>query len=113
VGIDLDVIIFAFNGIIGALLNVLMWSNSIQDLKSFNAIKILLIGSITGYIYWWAHSEYNLPDGLMGIVAGYTSEDFIEWILEKTPWLKKSTNPTTNSESKTSNNPTTNPQPNS
>jgi len=84
-----DLILFIVNGMIGAILNVLMWSKSFKDLKSFKSFKIIIIGALAGYIYWWAHSEYNIPNGLLCIMAGYTAEDFFEWLLEKMPWSKK------------------------
>jgi len=84
-----NLLLFIINGTIGAFLNVLMWSKSFEDFKSFKSLKLILIGALTGYIYWWAHSEYNVPNGLLSIMAGYTAEDLLEWLLEKVPWSKK------------------------
>ncbi|PUA31332.1 MAG: hypothetical protein B7O98_09500 [Zestosphaera tikiterensis] len=83
-----DLLLFIVNGTLGAFLNVLMWSKAVEDLKSFKTFKLVFIGALTGYIYWWAHSEYNIPNGLLSIMAGYTAEDFLEWIMEKVPWHK-------------------------
>jgi len=75
--------LFVINGVIGALLNVLMWAKSCQELKGFEAIKTIIIGALVGYLYYFAHQEHGLPDGMMSILVGYAGKDFVEWALEK------------------------------
>ena len=84
---DVTTIIFVVNAIIGATLNVLMWSKKQNDLHSWKAIKTILIGAIAGYIYWWGYETHGFPDGFMSIIVGYASEDFIDWVISKfTNW---------------------------
>ena len=74
---------FAFLGFIGALLYVLIWAKSWQDLKSFETMRHLVIGLITGYVYAILHSEYNFPNSVMAIVIGYFGPDIIQALFEK------------------------------
>jgi len=86
---DLTVLMFVCNAIIGAFLNVLMWSKSVEDIKSYEAVKTVLIGAVVGYIYWWGYQSHGFPDGMMSILVGYSSKDFIEWVMEKVMWGRK------------------------
>jgi len=86
--IDSTVALFVVNAVIGSLLNVLMWCKSWEELKGWEAVKTVLIGAIVGYIYWWGHQEHGFPDGLMSILVGYSSKDFIEWVMTRIIWKK-------------------------
>jgi uncharacterized membrane protein YeaQ/YmgE (transglycosylase-associated protein family) len=70
-------------GFLGALLYVLVWSRKIEDLKDYNNMRHLIIGLIVGYIYSILHSDYNFPNGIMSLVAGYMGPDFIQALIEK------------------------------
>jgi len=83
---DASLLLFIVNSVVGALLNVLMWAEKPEELRSWRAVRTVLIGCIAGYIYWWAHSEWSLPNGLVAIMAGYTAQDFIDWAMSKIPW---------------------------
>lgn len=74
VSILLEIIIFVFNGLIGAVLRELL-----EDKKreKESIIKVLLVGAISGYIYYLLHTNYNFPDSLMSIVFGYFSYDLL------------------------------------
>jgi len=82
-------VLFIVNAVIGSFLNVLMWAEKPEEITSWEATKTVLIGAIAGYIYWWAHSEWNIPNGLVSIIVGYTAQDFIEWVAEKVSWHMK------------------------
>jgi len=74
---------FAFLGLIGALLYVLIWSKTWEDLKTYESFRHLLIGVLSGYVYSIMHSEYNFPNSVMSIVVGYFGPDIIQAIFEK------------------------------
>jgi len=86
---DYSIMLFVVNAVIGAFLNVLMWSKSPKDVTSFEAIKTVVVGAIAGYIYWWGHQEHGFPDGMMSVLVGYSSKDFIDWVMDKVLWRPK------------------------
>jgi len=79
----LKILHFAFMGFLGALLYILVWARSVDDIKSFETARRLAIGTIAGYLYYYLHTQYNLPNLVMSAVAGYAGSDFIEAIFEK------------------------------
>jgi len=74
---------FIAMGIIGAVLYVLIWSRSWQDLKQYEVVRHLAVGAIVGYVYGILHSDYNFPNAIMSIVAGYFGPDFIQALMER------------------------------
>jgi uncharacterized membrane protein YeaQ/YmgE (transglycosylase-associated protein family) len=74
---------FAFMGLLGALLYILMWSRKAEDLTQYDSIRHLIIGLIVGYIYSILHTDYNFPNGIMALVAGYMGPDFVQAVIEK------------------------------
>jgi len=81
--IDITVILFIVNGLIGAFLSTLFWAKELNYLKTFDALRNIIVGAIAGYIYYLMHSEYNFPNGLMSLVFGYFGKDLIEAVFEK------------------------------
>jgi len=80
---------FIVSGLLGGLLYVLMWTKTTKELKDYNNIKRVFMGAIVGYVYFFLHSDYNFPNGVMAFVAGYMGTDFIEALMEKfSPFLK-------------------------
>ncbi|MEM4619799.1 MAG: hypothetical protein QW607_06245 [Desulfurococcaceae archaeon] len=71
---NLELLVFVFNGLLGAVLRELL-----EDKKreKESIIKILIVGAISGYIYYLLHTEYNFPNGLMSIIFGYFSYDIL------------------------------------
>jgi len=76
-------LMFAFHGFIGALLGVLVKAKSFQEIKTWGTVRWLLIGILVGYVYCTLHSDYNFPDRVMTIVAGYFGADFVEAIFSR------------------------------
>jgi len=74
---------FTFMGFLGGALYVLIWAKSFKDLKTYEAFRTLVVGAITGYIYAFLHGNYNFPDSIMAVVAGYFGVDFIEALMER------------------------------
>jgi len=83
-GLDIFTAIhFTFMGFLGATLYVLVWAKSFRDLKSYEAFRTLVVGAIVGYIYALLYGNYNFPDSIMAVVAGYFGVDFVEAIMER------------------------------
>jgi hypothetical protein len=81
---------FIFSGFLGGLLYILCWSKTAKELKDYKNIKRLGIGAIIGYIYFFLHSDYNFPNSIMSLIAGYMGVDFIESLVERfAPFFKK------------------------
>lgn len=76
-------IYFAFLGLVGALLYILVWSTEWRDLYSYESFRHMAIGFISGFIYSLLHSEHNFPNSVMSVVVGYFGPDLIEAILER------------------------------
>lgn len=74
---------FMLMGLIGALLYVLFWAKSWQDLKRFESVRHILCGILVGYVYSLLHSNYGFPDLVMGMVAGWMGVDFIQALIER------------------------------
>jgi len=83
---------FIISGILGAFLYLLCWTKKASELMDYNNYKRLLIGAIVGYIYFLLHSEYNFPNGIMALVAGYMGTDFIEALISRFKPLEKQSN---------------------
>lgn len=69
---------FMLMGLIGAMLYVLVWSESWEDLKSYSTFRHLAVGALSGLVFYTIHSKYNVPNSLVCIVFGYFGPDIIE-----------------------------------
>jgi uncharacterized membrane protein YeaQ/YmgE (transglycosylase-associated protein family) len=74
---------FVLLGLLGAIIYVLVWAKSWDDLKKFESIRHLILGPIIGYIYSILVNNYSYPDLIMTVVAGYFGVDFIEALVER------------------------------
>jgi len=74
---------FTFMGFLGAVLYVLIWAKKFRDLLTYEAFRSVVVGAIVGYIYAFLHGNYNFPDSIMAVVAGYFGVDFAEAIMER------------------------------
>lgn len=74
---------FVIMGLLGSILYILMWSKNLCDIKSFEALRHILIGGIIGFVYYYLHIDYNFPNGIMSLVAGYMGPDFVEALVER------------------------------
>ena len=75
--VDWTILLFILSGFLGGLLRALMDSRSWSELKGFKRVRDMIIGLISGYVYYFLHSEWNYPNGAMSVVAGYFGADFI------------------------------------
>jgi len=75
----MDVLLFIFHGFLGGLLWLLVkWK-----WEKRAVIQHTIVSMICGYIYYILHQEYNLPNSVATIVAGYFSVDFIQTLMDK------------------------------
>jgi len=70
-------------GTLGGVTHVIMWSESVADLKKFSSFKRIVIGGIVGFLYTFLHSDYGFPNFVMTFVAGYMGTDFLLSVIEK------------------------------
>jgi uncharacterized membrane protein YeaQ/YmgE (transglycosylase-associated protein family) len=82
-------LLFSLHGLLGAFLATLLWAKSYKDLYSFDAVRNHVIGLIVGYVYSLLHSQYNFPNAVMSIVAGYFGKDFVEAVIERLKSFKR------------------------
>jgi hypothetical protein len=72
-----DVIVFIVLGAIGGLAYILVNTNSLEEALQYKYMKHIALGGIAGLIYYFLYTNYSFPDGVMAIVLGYASADFI------------------------------------
>jgi len=70
-------------GFVGALLYVLRNSTSYKDFWGFDSVKRYVMGIVIGGIYDVLYSDYNFPNSIMCLIAGYSGTSFIDWIITK------------------------------
>ena len=79
----LTLFIFIIMAVLGGLTNVLISTNKLGDLKKYRNYKKIVIAGIIGVLYYFMHSEYSFPNGVMSFVAGYMGQDFITRVVNK------------------------------
>lgn len=60
-----------------------IWSRSFEELKRFESVRHVVVGVVVGYIYSILHSDYNFPNAIMSVVAGYFGVDFVQGLFER------------------------------
>jgi len=72
-----QLIAFIILGAIGGLAYILVNTNSLREALQYRYLKHIVLGGIAGLIYYFLYSNYSFPDGVMAIISGYASADFI------------------------------------
>jgi hypothetical protein len=80
---------FTIAGLLGGLASALIWAKSWQDLKAFDFFRAVALGAIGGYVFYLMHSEWNIPNGVVSFVFGYSFKDFVEALVERVKILYK------------------------
>jgi hypothetical protein len=70
-------------GLLGGLASALIWAERWEDLKAFEFFRAVALGAIGGFVFFLAHSEWNLPNSVVAFVWGYSFKDIIEGLVEK------------------------------
>jgi hypothetical protein len=76
-------LLFIVSGLLGGLAHGLLWARSWQDLKAFEFSRAVALGAIGGFVFYLAHTEWNVPNGVVSFVWGYAFRDIIEGLLSK------------------------------
>jgi hypothetical protein len=69
---------FIMLGALGGLLRVLLHTESLSEALTYANSKWVLVGAITGLAYFYLYTDYNFPNHLMALIAGYSGADFID-----------------------------------
>ena len=81
---DWVVLVYIVNGLVGALVNVLLASTSWGDLTRYRSVRALIIGAIAGYVYFLSVDDPHSRDEMLkSIIAGYLGHDVIEGLIPK------------------------------
>jgi len=73
-----EMVVFMFQGLLGGILWLFM--NWIWTKKAI--AQHTIVSAIAGYVYWILHSDYNFPNGLMALISGYFSVDFMKHVFD-------------------------------
>lgn len=68
---------FVALGLLGGLTHTYMESKSWGDLLKFESIREIVLGGISGGLYFVLYSDHAFPNFIMAFVVGYTGVDFI------------------------------------
>jgi len=74
-----DALIFAVHGLIGAVLYVLFW----RVKEPYEIARHCVVGACVGYAFFFAHTQYDIPNLLVAIFLGYAGIDIVEAVFEK------------------------------
>ena len=80
------IVLFVIMGVLGGLAHVLLWAEGWEDLKTYDAVRDIILGAIAGWVYFFAYQGWSLPDGVVAFVCGYCASDFFEALAEKVKW---------------------------
>jgi len=81
---------YTIAGLLGGLASALIWARSWEDLKAFDFTRSIILGAIGGYLFYMAHSEWNIPNGVVAFVWGYAFRDIIEGLVSKVRLVRSS-----------------------
>jgi len=73
----MELLMFTVLGAIGGLAYILVNTNSLEEALQYRYLKHIALGGIAGLMYYFLYTGYSFPDGMMAIVSGYASADFI------------------------------------
>jgi len=74
---------YTIAGLLGGLASALIWARSWEDLKAFDFFRSVVLGAIGGFVFYLAHSEWNLPNSVVAFVWGYAFKDVVEGLVER------------------------------
>ncbi len=83
-------LLFIVSGLLGGLAHGLLWARGWQDLKAFDFFRSVVLGAIGGFVFFLAHTEWSLPNGVVAFMWGYAFKDVIEGLVAKVRLLGSS-----------------------
>jgi len=54
-----------------------------KDLYEFSFFRRIVVGAISGFVYYFLWSEWTYPNAVMAFVAGMWGTDFLERLRER------------------------------
>jgi len=85
-----DLVIYVFNGLLGGLASSLLWAKGWSEIKSYESLRGIILGAIGGYVFFWMHTQYSVPNGVVAFAWGYAFKDIISSIIERFAQPKQS-----------------------
>jgi len=82
---DLEPIFFAFHGLLGGILWLLINWKWIKKA----VIQHTIVSALAGYVFFLLHSSYNLPNLIGAMIFGYFSVDIIKELFERMGGVKE------------------------
>jgi uncharacterized membrane protein YeaQ/YmgE (transglycosylase-associated protein family) len=80
-------LLYTIAGLLGGLTSGLIWARGWDDLKAFDFFRDVVLGAIGGFVFYLAHTEWHLPNGVVAFVWGYAFKDIVEALVEKVKML--------------------------
>jgi len=74
---------FTLLGLLGGFTHVFVDSKAWNDLLKFESLKQMIIGGISGGLYWILYTNNGFPNFIMAFVVGYSGTDFIIKLIKK------------------------------
>jgi len=75
--------LFTILGLLGGLTHAVMVTREWVDFKKFRVWKLIIIGAIVGFVYYFAYTDWNYPNSVMCFVAGYMGSSFIQNLVSR------------------------------
>ena len=75
--------LFIVLGLLGGFTHVFMDSKIWNDLLKFESVKQIIVGGISGGLYWMLYVDHGFPNFIMAFVVGYSGTDFIIKLIDK------------------------------
>jgi len=85
-----DWLLYTVAGLLGGLTSGLLWARSWEDLKAFDFFRFVVLGAIGGFVFYLAHSEWNLPNSVVAFIWGYAFKDIVEALMSKARLVRSS-----------------------
>lgn len=64
-------------GLLGGFTHMAIEAKAWLDLIKFESVREIVLGGISGGLYWVLYSDHAFPNWIMAFVVGYSGVDFI------------------------------------
>jgi len=76
-------LLFAFMGFLGGLARALIVAKKWSDVRKFKTLRRVVIGVISGFVYFQLWSQYTFPNTIMAFVVGWWGVSFLERLAKR------------------------------
>jgi len=80
---DTTLALYTCMGFFGGLVHSLLIARTYREFRSFKSLKLLVIGAVVGFVYYFLHSDWTYPNTVMSFVSGYAGPAFIESLIAR------------------------------